>query len=56
VSGHAFLWQNGIMQDLGTLKGSQYSRASAINNSGQVVGTSEKVQYSGNQTTTSYLY
>jgi len=35
---HAFLWQNGVMTDLGTLDFS--SAASAINDSGQVVGSS----------------
>jgi len=35
---HAFLWQNGSMQDLGAL-GGDYSAAEAINESGQVVGT-----------------
>lgn len=35
---HAFLWQNGTMQDLGVLPGYQRSHANAINNKGQVVG------------------
>jgi probable HAF family extracellular repeat protein/T5SS/PEP-CTERM-associated repeat protein len=37
VEFHAFLWQNGSMQDLGTL-GGDYSSAEAINENGQVVG------------------
>src|SRR5262249_20647602 len=38
---HAFLWQNGGMQDLGVLPGCSVSAAAAINDYGQVVGTSE---------------
>jgi probable HAF family extracellular repeat protein len=38
-NGHAFLWQNGIMTDLGSLGGS-YGSANAINDLGQIVGTS----------------
>lgn len=36
----AFLWQNGIITDLGTLPGLSFSEARAVNNRGQVVGDS----------------
>ncbi|MBS1812766.1 MAG: DUF3466 family protein [Acidobacteria bacterium] len=36
---HAFLWQNGIMKDLGTVANLNESYAYAINDVGQVVGT-----------------
>ena len=37
---HAFFWRNGVMQDLGTVKGDGCSVAYHINAGGQVVGTS----------------
>jgi probable HAF family extracellular repeat protein len=37
---HAFLYEDGQMKDLGTLGGTTMSIANAINDSGQVVGTS----------------
>jgi len=37
---HAFRWQGGLMQDLGTVTGDQASIALAINHKGQVVGVS----------------
>jgi probable HAF family extracellular repeat protein len=37
---HAFLWQNGVMTDLGTLPGGSNSFAYGINDAGQIVGAS----------------
>ena len=36
---HAFLWQNGVMTDLGVLPGDEDSGASAINSNGVIVGS-----------------
>jgi probable HAF family extracellular repeat protein len=38
--GHAFLFDNGVITDLGTLPGDASSQAAAINDHGQIVGTS----------------
>ena len=38
--GHAVLWKDGVIEDLGTLATGAYSEAWAINNLGQIVGTS----------------
>ena len=40
VNDHAFLYSNGVMQDLGTLPGGGISFAYGISNNGQVVGVS----------------
>jgi probable HAF family extracellular repeat protein len=40
IAFHAFLWQNGVMTDLGTLPGDIWSWASNINSKNQAVGTS----------------
>lgn len=41
---HAFLWENGVMRDLGTLPRQNISAARAINDSGQVVGYSRRLE------------
>jgi probable HAF family extracellular repeat protein len=38
--GHPFVWQNGVMRDLGLLSGDEDGGAAAINNAGQIVGSS----------------
>jgi len=40
---HAFLWENGEMTDLGTLGTLRHSRATDINNLGQIVGHSTQI-------------
>jgi probable HAF family extracellular repeat protein len=42
---HAFLWQDGVMTDLGTLPGDYYSYGSSINNFGQIVGESCSITF-----------
>jgi probable HAF family extracellular repeat protein len=37
---HAFLWQDGVATDLGTIAGDDFAEGSAINDRGQVVGQS----------------
>jgi probable HAF family extracellular repeat protein len=37
---HAFLWENGVMTDLGVLPGDEDSGATAINSAGVIVGSS----------------
>jgi probable HAF family extracellular repeat protein len=49
---HAFLWQNGEMQDLGTL-GGNFSQPNFLNNHGQVVGSST---LAGDAVTHPYLW
>jgi probable HAF family extracellular repeat protein len=38
---YAFLWQHGVMTNLGTLPGGNYSQGNDLNNRGQVAGYSE---------------
>ena len=38
---HGFVWQRGVMTDLGTLGGGQSTYVSDINNRGQIVGWSQ---------------
>jgi probable HAF family extracellular repeat protein len=53
---HAFLWQNGVMTDLGTMEGATHSLASAINDSGQVVGFSYTHAENGSWPTHAFLW
>ena len=41
---HAFVWNKGVMTDLGTLPGDDYSNAKGISDAGQVVGESTKLE------------
>jgi probable HAF family extracellular repeat protein len=40
---HAFIWQNGVMTDLGTLPDDILGRAWGINDNGQVVGETQDI-------------
>ena len=54
---HAFLWQNGVMTDLGVLPGDEDSGAGAINNLGQIVGSSGRTDPETYEVTSrSFLY
>src|SRR5688572_22173962 len=53
--GHAFLWENGVMTDLGVLEGDQDSAASAINADGVIVGTSGRLDADSAVTYTPFI-
>ena len=47
---HAFVWESGVMTNLGILDGDEESVARAINNAGLAVGTSERDVIAGSGT------
>lgn len=47
VGGHAFLWKNGVMADLGTLPGVDNYRADFINAKTQIVGGTFQCDFAG---------
>lgn len=54
---HAFLYAGGVMRDLGTVGSGRNSRAYGINDSGQIIGTSETGQMDGStMISNSYIY
>jgi probable HAF family extracellular repeat protein len=54
---HAALWQGGIVIDLGVLPGDEESGAAAINETGQIVGSSDRVDPETYEVTShSFLY
>ncbi|UCD75863.1 MAG: DUF3466 family protein [Phycisphaerales bacterium] len=53
---HAFLWEDGVMRDLGILDGDEQSTALAINNDGVIVGISEYDAGGGYMITTAFVY
>jgi len=54
---HAVLWQNGTATDLGILPGAEDSGAAAINNLGQIVGSSGRTDPESYQVTSqSFIY
>ena len=48
--GGAYLWEKGVVNDLGTLPGGHSSGATAINPAGQVVGASETAAHESHAT------
>jgi probable HAF family extracellular repeat protein len=48
--GGAYLWEKGVVTDLGTLPGGRTSGARAINPAGQVVGASETAAHESHAT------
>jgi probable HAF family extracellular repeat protein len=42
---HAFAWRDGVLKDLGTLRGGNFSFAEGINQSGLIAGVSENDQF-----------
>jgi probable HAF family extracellular repeat protein len=54
--GHGFLWDNGVMMDLGTLPDDDTSLAESINDSGQIVGYATESGGFGNTPSHAFLY